>query len=251
MKTVQTVAPTLLPVKKKGNIKMVCDYCGAEYNTFPCHVKEHVRHFCGQVCYKKWFSENVKGELSPHWKGGSLKTKCSQCAKEILIRQADARDHKYHFCSRECDGKWRSENRRGEIIYNRKGGVKASRERRKNNIKERINARMRTMVRYSLKGNKNGCSWEKLVGYSADELKSHLFKTIPKGKTWDDFMNGSLEIDHIIPQCVFNINSHADIDFKKCWGLENLRLLSAKENRSKGGRLSFPFQPSLAMKVAI
>ncbi|GAI61384.1 unnamed protein product, partial [marine sediment metagenome] len=35
------------------------------------------------------------------------------------------------------------------------------------------------------------------------------------------------------------------IDFKRCWALENLRLLPAKENMVKHNKLDRPFQPAL------
>ena len=36
-------------------------------------------------------------------------------------------------------------------------------------------------------------------------------------------------------------------DFKKCWSLDNLQQMWAKENMIKGANLEKPFQPSLLM----
>ena len=91
----------------------------------------------------------------------------------------------------------------------------------------------------------NRRNWENLVDYTLDNLIKHLKKTMPEGYTWDDYLNGKLHIDHKIPISVFNFDKPEHIDFKRCWGLKNLRLLSAKENLIKGAKLSRPFQPAL------
>ena len=104
---------------------------------------------------------------------------------------------------------------------------------------------MGSAIRKSLKGNKNGRHWEKLIGYTLKDLIKRLQKTIPEGYYWQDFLNGKLHIDHIIPMDAFNFIRPEHIDFKKCWALKNLQLLPAKENIGKGNRLTKPFQPAL------
>ena len=51
-------------------------------------------------------------------------------------------------------------------------------------------------------------------------------------KTWDDNdqTTWKWQIDHIIPQSDLPYTSMEDDNFKKCWALENLRPLSAKQN---------------------
>ncbi len=102
-------------------------------------------------------------------------------------------------------------------------------------------------MRHPLKGNKNGRHWEDLVGYNLEKLKTHLENTMPEGYTWQDFMNGKLHIDHIIPISAFNFDKPEHIDFRKCWNLNNLRLLPAKDNLSKNDKLGKSFQPSLKL----
>ena len=80
-----------------------------------------------------------------------------------------------------------------------------------------------------------------------DKLKQRLLDTIPTGCTWDDFLAGRLEIDHIVPRSAFNYVTPDDLDFKRCWALSNLQLLSAFDNNSKGAKLSAPFQPALLL----
>lgn len=49
---------------------------------------------------------------------------------------------------------------------------------------------------------------------------------------WDDndANTWKWQIDHIIPQSTFKYKSMKDEEFIKCWSLNNLRPLSAKQN---------------------
>lgn len=111
--------------------------------------------------------------------------------------------------------------------------------------KHRLRMLMSNQVKLRLKGKKGGQNWEKLVGYNADQLIPHLKKTLPNGYTWKDFMDGKLHIDHKIPVAAFNFSLPSDIDFKRCFAINNLQLLPALENIKKGKKLLEPFQPSL------
>jgi len=108
-----------------------------------------------------------------------------------------------------------------------------------------LSHRLSSNIRQSLNQGKQGRSWESMVGYTAEELKSRLLKTMPKGYTWDDLEK--LHIDHIIPISAFNVEDETSIDFKRCWALKNLQLLPVVENLVKNAKLYRPFQPSLAI----
>ena len=108
-----------------------------------------------------------------------------------------------------------------------------------------LNHRMRTAIAKSLKGNKKGRRWEDLVGYTLSNLMKRLKKTIPKDYTWQDYLGGRLHIDHIIPISAFNFTRPEHSDFKRCWALNNLQLLSAKENIAKSNKLERIFQSAL------
>ena len=113
------------------------------------------------------------------------------------------------------------------------------------NLRYKLDKRIKGAIRCSLKNKSKVKFWESLVGYTANELKKHLQKTIPNGYSWQDYLNGELQMDHITPISAFNFDSTNQIDFKKCWKLKNLRLLPAKENRNKSKKLTRPFQPAL------
>jgi len=140
----------------------------------------------------------------------------------------------------------RQKIRQWEIGHKKKRN-EYTKNRRKIDLKFNLNDRLKTAIRISLKNNKNGRRWENLTGYSLDILIKHLKKTMPKGYCWQDFLNGRLHIDHIIPKSVFNYDNSENPDFNRCWSLENLRLLPVKENLSKGSKLKRPFQPALKL----
>ena len=122
------------------------------------------------------------------------------------------------------------------------------RNQRRGTLKYRLNSKMSLSIRYSLQRKskcpypKGGRHWEDLVGYTAKQLKRHLEKTMPIGYSWKDFFNGKLHLDHIIPISAFNFSRPEHEDFKRCWALGNLQLLSASENLRKRAKLTKPFQ---------
>jgi 5-methylcytosine-specific restriction endonuclease McrA len=57
-------------------------------------------------------------------------------------------------------------------------------------------------------------------------------------KTWDDNdpSTWTWQVDHIIPRSDLPYTSMEDDNFKKCWSLDNLRPLSAKQNIIEGSQ---------------
>jgi len=151
------------------------------------------------------------------------------------------REHKE--ISLEYQKKYRQEYKEEQVEYYR--------NKRKTNLKYNLNNNISGLIRKSLKGNKAGRHWETLVGYTLADLIKILQKTMPEGYTWNDYLNGKLHIDHRIPISVYNFTSPNHIDFLKCWSLENLQLLPAKENLIKHDKLSKPFQPSLKLSCKL
>jgi 5-methylcytosine-specific restriction endonuclease McrA len=111
---------------------------------------------------------------------------------------------------------------------------------RKATFKGKTNHRIGRAIWQTLKKNgisKNGHSWEKIVGYTAEDLIERLKSTIPNGHVWADYLKpGLLHIDHIRPLSSFNFQYINDPEIKKAWALENLQLLTAKENLRKGSK---------------
>ena len=85
--------------------------------------------------------------------------------------------------------------------------------------------------------------------YTIQELRTHIESQFQPWMSWDnhgrynvktwndnDSSTWTWNIDHIIPQSSFKYTSMDDDNFKKCWSLENLRPLSAKQNIIDGAR---------------
>lgn len=146
---------------------------------------------------------------------------------------------------RVLDRQWRERNpEKVRINYNRWSNKKY-----KMDPRFRLNNNTKRAIRGSLKGNKKCNYWESLVGYDVVKLKNHLKNTIPRGYVWQDYLKGKLQMDHIIPISAFNFDKPEHIDFKRCWALDNLRLLPAKENLNKHDKLKKLFQPALLMEI--
>ena len=104
-------------------------------------------------------------------------------------------------------------------------------------------------MRSALKYNRSGGVWESLVGYDLKLLRKRLKKTIPKGYTWADFLEGELHIDHIFPVSAFKYEDAGGFDFRECWGLKNLQLLPVTENIKKRNKIIKPFQTSFPFRI--
>lgn len=84
---------------------------------------------------------------------------------------------------------------------------------------------------------KDNRSWVSLVGYTLDQLMTHLERQFSKGMGWHNF--GDWHIDHIVPKSSFTYTSAEDPEFLECWSLSNLRPLWAEKNLSKGSKQIF------------
>jgi len=178
---------------------------------------------------------------------------CSRCKQWLLLsefcKDKSAKDGLHLYC-KECkkqiDKKYNRAHKKEIAEYK----AKYMRMRRQTDLKVNLNDKISHAILKSLKGNKAGRSWEELVGYTVEDLQKRLKKTMPKGYNWDDFLNGKLHIDHIIPKSVFQFESSNHPDFQRCWALKNLRLLPAKENLKKHAKHE-PFQPMLMLKKVL
>jgi len=150
----------------------------------------------------------------------------------------------YYQKNKERHKKWMK-----EYYKNNKDKYRESARKYYNTPKGRTSLNISRRIAFTLKGKKGGRHWEDIVGYSVEQLIFRLKKTMPKGYTWDDYLNGELHIDHKIPIAVFNYETPDDLDFKKCWALKNLQLLPAGKNLSKGAKIDRPFQPSLLLRA--
>lgn len=89
---------------------------------------------------------------------------------------------------------------------------------------------------------KNNSCWI-FLPYTKAELILHIESLFDPWMTWDNWgiynpkthdENPKWQLDHIIPHSTFNYDSMEHPDFQKCWALENLRPLDAKQNHLDG-----------------
>lgn len=102
---------------------------------------------------------------------------------------------------------------------------------RAKNPRVRIENNIRWGMWASIKTSTKRRKWEKLVGYTTEDLMKHLEKKFTNGMSWDNY--GEWHIDHIKPKRLFEYKTDKDLEFKKCWELTNLQPLWAKDNFNK------------------
>jgi hypothetical protein len=77
-------------------------------------------------------------------------------------------------------------------------------------------------MRHALRQNKVGCSWERLVGYTVQELKAHLEAQFESQMSWDNYGRQGWTIDHIIPVSRFLLQLQEPMELRRCFALSNL-----------------------------
>ena len=126
---------------------------------------------------------------------------------------------------------YREKNKKELREYNKKW----KKERRIKNPQFRLNENIRTAISHSLKGEKAGCHWETLVGYTLQDLMNHLEKLFTPEMSWENY--GSYwVIDHSKPQSLFHYTIPEDQAFKNCWVLENLQPMEKIANIRKSNK---------------
>lgn len=97
-----------------------CAYCGKEVKVKGRNQRSQKNSYCNRKC----MAEAYKGRKPYNYLGGPQTVKCTLCGKEFKRTYSEAHKRKTHFCSTICEGIWKSQNVRGELVYNWKGGYK-------------------------------------------------------------------------------------------------------------------------------
>lgn len=171
--------------------------------------------------------------------------------KGVLCRKATCRD-----CYKPSRQRYYNKNSERIIKHNSKYKKQhrtqvneREKARKENNIEYRLYSSVRSVVKMSIKrnnGTKNGATLKYLT-YTFDQLKQNLESRfelwmtwenwgVYNPKTWDDNNQATWtwQVDHIIPRSDLPYDSMEHPNFQKCWALENLRPLSAKQNVKEG-----------------
>lgn len=177
---------------------------------------------------KKWAKRNKDKVIA--------KTKRWQAKNPEKVKAISAKWHKEHpKRTLELCHEWRAANPKKVAASNKK-----SRKKRRRTINGKLYERMSSRIRVALKGNKSGCRWETLVGYTLIDLKQHLKKLFTKGMNWNNYGYYGWHIDHVKPMTLFKYTNVNQKEFKDCWALQNLQPLWAIDNFRKNSK--YPFQ---------
>lgn len=189
---------------------------------------DETKYYLGKLC-KREHGWNDTGRSLRNIKGRY----CLQCHRDLnktyfKTEEGKKRKHYYNTCPQRK--KWK----------------KKYREQLRQQERYRLNDNISRAIRYILKEGGSHTAWEKHLGYMIKtQLKNRLISTLPNGYCWQDYLDGKLQLDHIIGIVNFNFSKPEHNDFKKCWALNNLRLLPSSINMSKPNKIKKPFQPSL------
>ena len=100
--------------------------------------------------------------------------------------------------------------------------------------RKRFDRNLKHSIYISLKKNKHGRRWEKLVGFTLSELQHHLEKQFDENMNWNNY--GSYWwLDKIIPVRAYSFSTYGE--FKKCWNLKNLRPLQKNQIMRKSDKV--------------
>jgi hypothetical protein len=186
--------------------------------------------------YKKQWAKEHKEKICQRQRELYQKNKAERLAS-VKKYQSNRKEEKSEY-----DKQYRKNNAIKLNIY--------LKQYRKNRRQSDPNFKLRECVSRSINGflkthghSKNKKSIIDYLPYTAEELKQHIEKQFEPWmawknwgkydpKTWNDNDPSTWmwNIDHIIPHSTFKYTSMQDQEFKKCWTLENLRPLSAKQN---------------------
>lgn len=189
-----------------------------------------------------------------------LRCECRSCQiaigqayRENNLEKERARSRLYHKKNPDAatnrNREWRAKNRvratARDTAWKRKNKDKAQRwakryyERKKSDPQFRLEASIKVGVYSMLNGTKSYRPTFKILGYSIEELRSHLESRFLPGMTWENYGFYGWHVDHIRPRSSFRYSSPDDPEFKKAWALENLQPLWASENKRKGAKLNY------------
>jgi hypothetical protein len=167
------------------------------------------------------------------------------CDKTYTNREGTCR-----MCANIQASKSRIKNRnkiraRSKTTAYKKRSRKYELERKKLNpaykLRASISSNVRRMLRLQRTYKTNSIT--KHIPYTLQQLKEHLEKQFEPWMNWDnhgayhidkwkddDQSTWTWQMDHIIPHSELPYTNMEDENFRKCWALENLRPLSAKQN---------------------
>jgi len=204
-----------------------CKECNKQY-----HREYYIKHQEERLEYQKEYQKNnlekykkYQREYRKTWYKNNLEK-----VREYQMNNSEkfkGYKKKWKKNNPEKAKKWEMDNpERARAIHR-----EYKKTRRANDPQFKLNGNMASVIGFSLKGSKKGRSWEKLVGYTLQDLINRLSVNFQVGMNWNNY--GEWHIDHRKPQSLFDYTTPEDPEFKECWCLANLQPLWAKDNLIK------------------
>lgn len=109
------------------------------------------------------------------------------------------------------------------------------RNKRKNDLNFKISVAIRNRIKMAMKRNSKFSASKNLIGCSFDFLKQYIQSKFKTSMSWDNY--GTWHIDHILPCASFDLSKSEEQ--LKCFHYSNLQPLWAKDNLSKGAKITF------------
>ncbi len=141
-------------------------------------------------------------------------------------------DREYKAKNPDKYKKWREDNK--DIIREQKRVW--SNNKSATDINYRIKRNIRTRIRCALKPNNayKVDTSEKLLGCSISHFREHFSSLFTEGMSWDKFLLGEIEIDHVKPCKLFDLTKEENQ--YTCFNYKNTQPLWVKDNLKKGAK---------------
>jgi hypothetical protein len=139
-----------------------------------------------------------------------LLSKCTLCESEYIKKTPHQK-----YCSDPC--KQRGKKINNPDVY--KQCIKRSNEKQAKKPEYKLSRNIRRRILEALHGKSKSKPTFDMLGYTPEELVSHIQQLFEFGMTWDNY--GQWHVDHIKPVSMHRLKTPRD--FAKCWSLKNLR----------------------------
>lgn len=106
---------------QKIRVKVNCDNCNKEFETFPSKIQLNNFNFCCHKCYSSFRSKYYVGEKASVYTRKEYS--CSYCNKKITVpanmqKSLNSEGIERHFCNHQCYSNFRKQYYRGDKLYN-------------------------------------------------------------------------------------------------------------------------------------
>jgi hypothetical protein len=110
------------PAYRGGKIKTICQECRKNIELPAYRIKTGQDHYCSKECRYKAHSKKMSGENNVGYLE-KIDRICKHCGKSFKVLESRLKCDPCNFCSKECQGKFQSQNNRGKNNPNFKNAM--------------------------------------------------------------------------------------------------------------------------------